>query len=344
MSGKVLEQVTRWAQRQQLTTPVQLLCRQAVTDALARLRQHLDARTSYAVKASTHPLTFQAVRDVVDEYNVTNLAHLHLHLHLRLLVQARVDPQRIAYVNAVIEEDTARATVEAGITRFAIDDEGGLHLLADRSSGLRSTLRLRPSRDGKSPRSVIRFGTTPQEIARLAGLATDLGADIEALSFFTGTQSADLTARAPYRRALEELAEVKAKLAAGRLEVPEVNIGGGFPIARRRFHQDYPDFFARVNEHLRAVPPDPVTVVCEPGLFPAEQPSATQPLDPIMDSFDASKRDAFIPRVEDGAMTLLPNTEAHSFRCTASCEGLRQPHVVPLPSELDQLTATNWFD
>jgi diaminopimelate decarboxylase len=389
MSVAVLEQISRWAREQHLATPVQLFSRQAVTDALARLRQHLHARISYAVKANTHPLMLQAVRDV-DEYNVTNLAHLNL------LLQARVDPRRVAFVNPVVDETTARAAIDAGVTRFVVDDERGLRRLTALSTGLRLTLRLRPSRDGQATRSIIRFGAAPEELVRLGVLAAHSGAHVEALSFFIGTHSEDLATAAPYRRALQELAEVRAKLSAEGLHIPTVNIGGGFPGARRRFHRDHPDFFQRLDDHLRAALPSEVDVLCEPGRFLAEPSMAmlttvvadrviggrrmthldvsgysglfettfidaggasldvvaprggeswtTQLLGPIMDSFDVIKRDAVMPRVEDGDTLLLPNTGAYSFGYTAGCEGVRQPHLVPLPAALDRLLADTWFE
>ncbi|WP_329030896.1 hypothetical protein [Streptomyces sp. NBC_01423] len=387
MSAPLRERIADWVDEQHLATPVQLFSNKSVNDALRRLRDSLDCRISYALKANTHPLMLQAVRDV-DEYNVTNLAHLRTLLHLR------VEPERVTWVNPVIDGPTARAVLDAGVTRFVVDDARGLRLLASLTDRARLTLRLRPARAGESARSVVRFGALPEEVVELGGLAAGHGLEVEALSFFVGTDTDDLADAVPYRHALEEAAEVRAKLAADVGDVPVMNIGGAFPGARRRFHDDHPDFFHRLGEHARRLLPPDVTLLCEPGRYLAEpsmatlatvvadrvtggrrlthldvsgysglfettfiedggagldvlapergEPSPTQLVGPIMDSFDVIKRDALLPPLADGDALLFPNTGAYSYGYTAECEGVRAPHVVPLPAHLDRALAVLW--
>lgn len=388
MTGSLVARVAQWTRDQRLATPVHLFCQRAVTDALERLRVGLDARISYAVKANTHPLMLRAVADV-DEYNVTNTEHL------QLLLSARVAPSRIAFVNPAIDRATAETALRAGVTRFVVDDERGLELLTSFGTGLRLTLRLRPEQDGGAARSVIRFGTGPQQLTALALQAVSAGATVEAVSFFIGTHHEDLASAAPYRHALRETANVLAKLSTDGVDVPRVNIGGGFPGARRRFYRDHPHFFDRLNDAAHDMLPIGVRLLCEPGRYLAEpsmamlttvvadrivaghrmthvdasgysglfettfiddggggldvladgpegDQSVTQILGPIMDSFDVVKRNALLPPLHDGDALLLPNTGAYAFGYAARCEGVRQPHVVPLPENLDAALATRW--
>jgi ornithine decarboxylase len=253
-----------WARDQSLATPVHLLCQRSLSAAVSHVRAHLDARISYAAKANTHPRVLAVLRDLVDEFNVTNLAHLWE------LVAAGVEPARIAYVNPVTTLRTARAVLDAGVTRFVVDDDRGLDLILALDADVRLTVRLRPSRDGHAGESLVRFGTTGEAVQALATRAAGAGARVEALSFFVGTDSADPDRTTPYRRALDELAAVHRGLAAGGIVVPVLNIGGGFPGSRRRFHRDHPDFFERIGDHLATAIPGSVEVVCEPGRYLSE--------------------------------------------------------------------------
>lgn len=385
-----LAPIFRWAAAEHLATPTHLISRSSIRRAVAYLRSHLDARISYATKANTHPLVLETLRDLVDEFNVTNPAHLETVLGLG------ISPDRIVYLNPVVSPEAARAIVASGVRRFVVDDLRGLNILTALGADLQLTLRLRPTRDGQARRSVIRFGTTGDALRQLATTAVECGSSIEALSFFVGTNSVGMKHALPYRLALKELAAVHAKLAVDGIDVPTVNIGGAFPGARRRFHQQNPGFFKLISEELAATFPQPVGVVCEPGRFLSEpsmallsrvvadrrlvgermtyldasaysglfettfiEPggtdltvavsrsgpaTATQLLGPIMDSFDVIKRMTRLPSLREGDMVLFPNTGAYSYGYAAACEGMGQPPAVPLPAELDDLLADEWFD
>lgn len=253
-----------WAAGQEdLETPAFLFSPSAVRAAVAELRRGLPGRVSYAVKANAHPLMLDTVTPIVDEFNVTNRAHL------ASLLERGVDPARIAWVHPVCTRATIDAVVASGVTRFVVDDERGLALLAATGAPVKLTLRLRPPDAGESVRSVVRFGGTADALCAVARRAVAAGLEIEATSFFVGTSGGGMPEAMPFRRGIDALALLREQLARDGICPRAVNVGGGFPGARRRFHLEHPGFFRHVatalEERLGGA-----EVVCEPGRYLAE--------------------------------------------------------------------------
>jgi ornithine decarboxylase len=260
----IVDDLTAWAVDEGIETPALLLVPGAVRAAVARLREELGGRVSYATKANAHPRVLDEVIPLVDEFNVTNL------VHLRALLDRGVDPSRLIWVHTVTPPATAQAVVGHGVTRFAVDDLRGLRLLRSLGVDASVTLRVLPPDLGESTRSVVRFGNTPEAVMEVAREAAADGVAIEALSFFVGTSGGGMDEARPFRLGLEEVARVREKLEGDGIAVPTVNIGGGFPGFRRRFHRDHPEFFARIREALADHFGPDVAFTSEPGRFLAE--------------------------------------------------------------------------
>ncbi|MFB4283177.1 MULTISPECIES: hypothetical protein [unclassified Nonomuraea] len=254
LSQQLVDQVADWAEKERVETPAFLFAPATLRAGVAELRTRLGARISYATKANAHPLVLRALDPLVEEFNVTNPGHL------ATLLDLGVSPHRIAYLNPVITPGNLERILASGVTRFVVDDTRGLEMLPDTA---RITLRLRPPDAGESTRSIVRFGNTPDVLAGLAGRAVERGIEVEALSFFVGTAGAEMEQAQPYLRGLDVLLGLRERLAEAGVAVPTINIGGGFPGSRDRFHHDHPGFFQRIAQ---ALPPD-VDVLCEPGRY-----------------------------------------------------------------------------
>ncbi|WP_084960739.1 hypothetical protein [Thermoactinospora rubra] len=380
LSQQLADQVFAWAADEGVDTPAFLFAPATLRAGVAGLRAGLGARVSYATKANAHPMVLRALEPLVEEFNVTNPAHLDTLLGLG------VTPGRIAYLNPVCARRTLEAVLARGVTRFVVDDARGLAMLPD---GVKITLRLRPPDAGESTRSVVRFGNTAEVLADLAKRAADRGIEVEALSFFVGTAGAGMEQALPYLRGIEALLRLRERLDRAGIAVPTLNIGGGFPGSRDRFHRDHPDFFQRIAKAL----PSGVDVLCEPGrylcqpamamlsrvvadravagrrmvhldassyagLFEttfiepeqglefATRPGARTPaavLGPVMDSFDVIARQAPLPPLAEGDLVLIPNTGAYTWGYTAPVEGLAPAEPVELPPDLDEGFAKAWF-
>jgi len=74
------------------------------------------------------------------------------------------------------------------------------------------------------------------------------------------------------------------------------------------------------------------------------QPSLTQVVGPIMDSFDVIKRDALLPDMQPRDLVIIPNTGAYSWGYGSTCEGRQQLDTVVIPEALDSLLSQMWFD
>ncbi|MGR6919408.1 hypothetical protein ACU635_34670 [[Actinomadura] parvosata] len=381
LSQQLVGQVADWAAKQRIETPAFLFAPAVLRAGVAELRTRLGARISYATKANAHPMVLRALEPLVEEFNVTNTAHL------AALLELGVPPHRIAFLNPVCTRRTLETVLASGVTRFVVDDARGLELLPGTA---RITLRLRPPDAGQSARSVVRFGNTADALAGLAERAAARGMEIEALSFFVGTAGADMEQALPYLRGLETLLGLRERLAAAGIAVPTINIGGGFPGSRDRFHRDHPDFFQRI---ARALPPD-VDVLCEPGRYLCQpamamlsrvvadrvvagrrlvhldtsayaglfettfiepeagveivaarsgDPAPAAVLGPVMDSFDVIARKAALPPLAEGDLVVLPNSGAYAWGYTAPVEGLSAAEPVELPPDLAEGFAKAWF-
>jgi diaminopimelate decarboxylase len=259
-----IERLIRWVETEPVPSPALLLAPGLVHSAVDRLRRRLAMRISFATKANAHPRLLAELAGLVDEFNVTNLAHL------QTLIDLGVQPARIALVHPVLPRETLRAAAELGVTRFVVDDERGFDLLRSVVEQPRVTLRVLPPAPGGSARSVVRFGNTGEALENVAATVAEAGATVEALSFFVGAAGKDLEAGTPFRLGVDLVAELHAKLAARGLFVPTINIGGGFPGAQRRFHRQHPEFFPGIAGRLADRFGDDVGFLCEPGRYLSE--------------------------------------------------------------------------
>lgn len=256
--------IAAWAEQVGLTTPQFGFARQVLRSGLDRLRTGLSARVSYATKANAHPLVLDELEPLVDEFNVTNLTHLD---QLRNL---GVAPHRIAWVHPVVTPELLSAVLATGVRRLVVDDQRGLDLVARSGEKVAVTLRLRPPDAGESERSVVRFGNSAGALRSMARAAMHAGISVEGISFFVGTHGGGMSEAWPFRRGIEAAASLRDELDRDGVPVPTVNIGGGFPGSRRRFHRDHPEFFQRIQDTIDREFGADVSVICEPGRYFAE--------------------------------------------------------------------------
>jgi ornithine decarboxylase len=286
LSQETIDEVIAWASDERIASPAFLFSPAAVRSRVAHLRHALGGRISYAVKANVHPWMLHELAPLVDEFNLTNTAHLEA------VLAEGIEPSRISFVQPVCTPETVAAVAQRGVTRFVVDDMRGLCLLravADRQHVTpQVTLRLRPPDIGESTRSVVRFGNAPEVLRGLAGAIVEAGMTIEALSFFVGTAGEDMPEAMPYRRGIERVAQLHEQLQGDGIAVPAVNIGGGFPGAGQ-FYQQYPDFFGHMAQELANRFAAQVNVVCEPGRFLSE-PSLAMLTRVIADRIVAGRR------------------------------------------------------
>jgi ornithine decarboxylase len=235
-----------------------------IRSGVSKLKDELGAKISFATKANSHPLVLQELKDLVDEFNVTNLSDLDLLLNLD------VEPQRISWIHPVIPSNTVKQVLSRGIRRFVIDDERGLNLLSAAANNLAITLRMRPADTGESQRSIVRFGNSKDILLSLATKVMNAGHHIEALSFFVGVAGTGMDEAHPFISGIDALAQLNTEFRDKGIVVPTINIGGGFPGSRRRFYLNNPEFFYYIRNKIENTFDSDITILCEPGRYLVE--------------------------------------------------------------------------
>src|SRR6202789_700125 len=212
--------------------------------------------TLYAVKANPHPLVVDQVgAAAIRHFDTASLAEIEM-------VRARF-PDAICHFMAPVRPAAAAklAYEKFGVTDFVVDCDYELDkLLAETGAAkkLRIFVRVATPLGGALLELSSKFGTTPDEAAKLLKRVADCGA-APAVTFHVGSQCLSPFS---YAQAIE-MARRTAALAG--VEIAALDVGGGFPGPYN--NNDVPPYhwyFDTVREALETLPKK-VPVLCEPG-------------------------------------------------------------------------------
>ncbi|HXL98889.1 MAG TPA: alanine racemase [Rhizomicrobium sp.] len=212
--------------------------------------------TLYAVKANPHPLVLDQVwASGIRHFDTASLAEIEM-------VRARF-PDAICHFMAPVRPAAAAklAYEKFGVTDFVVDCDYELDkLLAETGAAkkLRIFVRVATPLGGALLELSSKFGTTPDEAAKLLKRVADCGA-APAVTFHVGSQCLSPFS---YAQAIE-MARRTAALAG--VEIAALDVGGGFPGPYN--NNDVPPYhwyFDTVREALETLPKK-VPVICEPG-------------------------------------------------------------------------------
>ncbi|HEY2069790.1 MAG TPA: alanine racemase [Rhizomicrobium sp.] len=212
--------------------------------------------TLYAVKANPHPHALDQVWAAgIRHFDTASLAEIEL-------VKSRY-PEAICHFMAPVRAAGAAriAFTKYGITDFVIDCDYELEkLLAETNdpAKLRVFVRIATPLGGALLELSSKFGTTPDDAARLLKRVADAGAQ-PCITFHVGSQCLSPFS---YAQAIE-MARRTAVLAG--VELAALDVGGGFP--GPYINNDVPPYhwyFDTIREALLTLP-KPVPILCEPG-------------------------------------------------------------------------------
>ena len=236
--------------------PVYVLFPEKFGMARRRFADGFPGDTMYAVKANPAP-------PVLDLVYAAGTRHFDTaSLHEIELVRGRF-PDAICHFMAPVRlPGTARiAYAQHDIRDFVVDYDFELDkLLAETRGGrdCRIFVRIATPPGGAVLELSSKFGTTPEDAARLLKRVADAGA-APALTFHVGSQCIN---PASYAQAIG-MARDTAALAG--LAITALDIGGGFPWPY--LGQEVPPYdryFDAIRDALAVVPPN-VSLLCEPG-------------------------------------------------------------------------------
>lgn len=180
-----------------------------------------EALIHYAVKANPAPALLTRLAGLGSGFDAASWPEIEACL------AAGAIPERISFGNTVKSADAVARAHAAGVALYASDTEADLRKIARLAPGRGVYVRVAVENAGAAWPLADKFGTTPDEAARLLRLADALGLSAEGISFHVGSQQTDPVA---YATAIDRVARIFTALRAEGLPMRLLNIGGGFPI------------------------------------------------------------------------------------------------------------------
>ncbi|HTO40894.1 MAG TPA: hypothetical protein VL026_07955 [Rhizomicrobium sp.] len=214
--------------------------------------------TLYAVKANPHPLVLEQVwASGIRHFDTASLAEIEL-------VRGMFPTAKCHFMAPVRLPGAARAAFhDHGVTDYVIDCDFMLDQLLEETgdpSRLRVFVRIATPLGGAVLELSSKFGTTPEDAARLLKRVADAGA-APCITFHVGSQCLSPFS---YAQAIE-MARRTAALAG--VKIAALDIGGGFPGPYPG--NDVPPYhwyFDTIREALATLPEyENLPVLCEPG-------------------------------------------------------------------------------
>ncbi|MBV8801052.1 MAG: type III PLP-dependent enzyme [Alphaproteobacteria bacterium] len=241
--------------RERPVLPVYCIFPERFAEAAARFKD-FPGDALYAVKANPAPQVLDQVYAAgVRHFDTASLAEIEL-------VRGRFPDAQCHFMAPVRIAGAAHAAFHKyGITDYVIDCDFELDKLlaeTDGGKGLRIFLRISTPLGGALLELSSKFGTTPEDAARLLQRVVEAGAQ-PGLTFHVGSQCLNPFS---YAQAIE-MARRTADMAG--VEIAALDIGGGFP---GPYHNNevppYHAYFDTIREALATLSGKP-KVMCEPG-------------------------------------------------------------------------------
>ncbi|HEY2444697.1 MAG TPA: type III PLP-dependent enzyme [Rhizomicrobium sp.] len=238
--------------------PVYVLFPERFRIAARRFIEAFPGDTLYAVKANPTPHVLDLVHaSGIRHFDTASLAEIEL-------VRGRFPDAVCHFMAPVRWPGAARTAYEKfGIRDFVVDCDFELDkLLAETKGGkdCRVFVRIATPLGGAVIELSSKFGTSPEDAARLLKRVADAGAR-PALTFHVGSQCLSPFS---YAQAIE-MARRTAQLA--NVEIAALDIGGGFPWSYPGHDvPPYHWYFDTIREALATLPgADRLPLLCEPG-------------------------------------------------------------------------------
>jgi ornithine decarboxylase len=171
--------------------------------------------------------------------------------------------EKIIFSNTIKDRDTLRK-IKRYRPLVTFDNSDEIKKIKEhcRSAGL--VLRLKVPDIGSQVEMSSKFGAEPGEAYELIRQATDLGLDVEGLSFHVGSQCINFD---NYTAALEITSEIfhDARKKGHRLNI--IDIGGGFPVPYDSQAPRFEKLAEVLNAEFDRLFPDDIEILAEPGRF-----------------------------------------------------------------------------
>jgi ornithine decarboxylase len=170
---------------------------------------------------------------------------------------------KIIFSNTIKDRDTLRK-IKRYRPLVTFDNGDEIRKIKQHCSSAGLVLRLKVPDIGSQVEMSSKFGAEPGEAYELIRQASDLGLDVEGLSFHVGSQCINFD---NFTAALEITSEIfhDARKKGHRLNI--IDIGGGFPVPYDSQAPRFEKLAEVLNAEFDRLFPDDIEILAEPGRF-----------------------------------------------------------------------------
>ena len=223
-------------------TPCLVIDLQTVRERYLELTEALPgAQTYYAVKANPAREIVRLLASLGAGFDVASVPEIEL----CLAEGAR--PETISYGNTIKKRADIAKAYALGVRQFTTDSISDLANLAECAPGSSVFCRVALADTGAVFEFGSKFGCAPEMVAELLAYTVERGLRPAGVSFHVGSQQLDPTA---WDAGIAEAAAITAGLAGDGIELPQLNIGGGFPGNYTVTSPPFTEYAAVINASL----------------------------------------------------------------------------------------------
>jgi ornithine decarboxylase len=223
-------------------TPLLVLSLEQIEKNYDLLRTHIpQMKIHYAMKANPDLRILETMMNKGANFDVASDGEI------RTLSNLGVSGDRMIYANPIKTEAGLRACVDAGVYRMTFDSESEINKIARWIPNATVLLRLRIDNPSAHVDLNKKFGCPRDRAIGLMLKAKAAGLHMAGIAFHVGSQ---VTTADPYLHAMDIVRELEEEAKAVGLELPVLDIGGGFPIPETGVHYNLTALLDQIEARL----------------------------------------------------------------------------------------------
>lgn len=247
-------------------TPLFIVDHDALRDNYARFKRLFPRIMAYyAVKANPDPAIVRALFEAGASFDVASMAELRVVYELIKDLSAEERQSfiwdKIIYANPIKAVETLKE-LNPYKPLVTFDNEAEILKIRRHAPDAGLCLRIKVPNTGAMVELSSKFGTSPGEAVKLILKATELGGEVEGLSFHVGSQTNNAD---NYVQAINLAGNLFKEAEKNGCPLKLLNIGGGFPVPYHQGVVPLERIAEKINAELDRLFPPEVEIIAEPG-------------------------------------------------------------------------------